>query len=94
MTRCPHCDRIANPLRLFNYSGRRPYICPHCRQRSKFNRLAVALIAGIVGGASASMVHGLGLHGFSYIAGLFLFVVLFVTILAPANARPARSDAM
>jgi hypothetical protein len=27
------------------------------------------------------MVHGLGLHGFSYIAGLFLFVVLFVTIL-------------
>lgn len=54
MNRCPHCQAIANPLRLV---GDPPYICPQCRGHSTnavprtdlLNRVKAAITAGVAG---------------------------------------------
>ena len=44
MTRCPHCQKIANPLRFFAYSRWSPYRCPSCGKTSVFSILSLTLV--------------------------------------------------
>ena len=53
MTRCPHCHRIATPLRIMRVTARRPYICPHCQQPSQLVRHWSGLRGGLGGGLTA-----------------------------------------
>ena len=54
MNRCPHCQAIANPLRL---AGDPPYICPQCRGHSAnavlrtdiLNKVRAFITAGVAG---------------------------------------------
>lgn len=50
MTRCPYCQRIANPLRYFIYRSSKGYRCRHCGKSSEFRIRALRWLGGISGG--------------------------------------------
>ena len=50
MTRCPHCQKICNPLRYINYRWRRGYKCKDCGQHSEFDKRSLRWLGGAMGG--------------------------------------------
>ena len=89
MTRCPHCQKICNPLRYFTYSWRRGYKCPDCGLHSEFNKRSLRWLGGAIGGfagffGSYYARHHDGWSGFGLVLliGLFIgFIAIFIQFL-------------
>jgi hypothetical protein len=66
MARCPHCGKVANPLRFLLYTERKPYRCASCMKESRFDRadLVYPLIVAVIGTFFAkSIFHPQGFWG-------------------------------
>jgi len=57
MSKCPHCGKTANPVRLC-LNANRSYSCVSCKKRSQFDRPTISAAAAVamIGAVAASAV--------------------------------------
>ncbi|WP_299007152.1 SpoIIIAC/SpoIIIAD family protein [uncultured Shewanella sp.] len=88
MTRCPHCQNIANPFRFMLMTKWRPYLCAKCGKQSAFSMKANKIISLL--SVIAGMAAGLGYFEFISFLGqdeqawyieLATFILVFVAIM-------------
>ena len=79
MNTCPHCNALANPLRLLSMTRRAPYGCGRCGGRSRLqpkHNTVAALITFAVGISCALALTSLGiLKTIACFLGLYVFLV-------------------
>ena len=98
MNRCPYCQALCNPMRIFNYSLRKPYTCGRCGKTSKFvvwQLVAMAsLLAGIGGGFATAFVPAIctrwGLVGAAVVFGVGALLLIQVLMFFP-RLRPIET---
>lgn len=75
MSKCPHCGKPANPLRLSLLRTSDTYSCVACRKKSRFDRDTRAAIGGVAG-FGAVIVQSI----FQFEQGAFLIAILSGTL--------------
>ena len=85
MSRCPYCQKIANPLRFFSYSRWSPYRCPGCGKKSEFGMLGL-IISGTLGAVVATIAEGV--FDLPLIATIVVGIVIILGLMNLLKLRP------
>ena len=93
MTRCPHCGKIANPLRFLTYTRWSPYRCAHCGKKSRFNSISIGLISGLCAGVGLWLLRSVTSARGIELFGEFVIMTILVLTLAMWFVLPLHADA-